>query len=133
MEVIGSKMKRGQLILKDTHGNLYIAFRIPTRAGKYRPTESHHRAQKKWRDNKDNREHFNKWRKNWRKNLPFEQWQHYREQKREYMKGYYQKNRHHILDYHKEYYRKKRREQLVNSSSKNDTKSIKSRRKMTRK
>jgi hypothetical protein len=87
--------KCGHLLLKDTMGNFYLGIRLPTR--EYRPTEAHHRAQKKWRDNKDNKEHFNKWRRKWRKNLPKEKKEQYRLQKNEYMRAYYQRNRKKIM------------------------------------
>jgi predicted RNA-binding protein with RPS1 domain len=66
---------RQHVILQDTAGCFKLAIRI---SREYRPTEAHHRAQKKWRDNKDNKEHFNKRRRKWRKNLPKEKKDQYR-------------------------------------------------------
>ena len=37
--------------------------------------------------------------------------EYYRLQKSEYMKDYYERNRQHILDYHKEYYRNQKKEE----------------------
>jgi hypothetical protein len=45
--------------------------------------------------------------------LPIDKKEYYRLQKNNYMKGYYERNRQHILEYHKEYYRKKRKQKRL--------------------
>jgi hypothetical protein len=62
------------------------------------------RAQKKW--GPKNPHYHTNYSREWKRNLPIERKEYYRLQKNEYVKGYYERNKQHILEYHKVYNRK---------------------------
>jgi hypothetical protein len=126
--------KCGHLLLRDTRGNFYLGIRLPTpklkdrykhgraqyfreyqkrpgvrqrhriltREWKKKNPEKVKQSRKKW--TKKNPDYNRNYKREWKKHLSFEKWEYYRNQKNEYMRAYYRKNRKRIMANSKKWY-----------------------------
>jgi len=83
--------------------------RILTREWKKKNPEKVKQSRKKW--TKKNPDYNRNYKREWRKHLPFEKWEYYRNQKNEYMRAYYRKNRKRIMANSKKWYQDNKKKQ----------------------